>query len=104
MIYDLNKNQESIELDTTEEEFDNLCHFLAQMKEIFKDKEDNIGSMEDLKNSEQFKELFKEMIDEKKVLELLTTAEYLDIPNLIILLAAQYSALIKDQRAFITTD
>ncbi|CAD8140283.1 unnamed protein product [Paramecium octaurelia] len=102
MIHEINTKGESIELDMTEEEFDNLCHFLAQMNEIFKGQEGKIvNDLEDLKNSEQFKELFKEMTNEKKVLELLSSAEYLDIPNLIILLVAQYSALIKDQRAFI---
>ncbi|CAD8146034.1 unnamed protein product [Paramecium pentaurelia] len=101
MINELNKNGDVIKLDMKAEEFNNIFAFMIQVKDILKGQEHQINiNIENIKTSEQFKDLFKDM-SEKQVLPLLSLAEYLDIPNLIILLAAQYSSLIKDQPASI---
>ncbi|CAD8046860.1 unnamed protein product [Paramecium primaurelia] len=101
MINELNKNGDVIQLDMKKEEFNNIVAFMIQIKETLKGQEHQIfNNIENIKATEQFKDLFKDM-QEKQVLPLLSLAEYLDIPNLIILLAAQYSCLIKDQPASI---
>ncbi|CAD8054253.1 unnamed protein product [Paramecium sonneborni] len=97
MIDELNPKGETIHLDVKVEDFDKIGAFILTLFDNLKCQQENnvFNNLEDLRIQELSKDLFKDLA-EKQILQLLSVAEYLDIPGLIVVLTTQFSSLIKD--------